>query len=381
MPPLGSGDDRDGNCARGLGLFRTRQTLVRRRHLSENGGSILVATVLTISSRALIKACEALGIDVQSMLDAAGVVRAVIDDPDGRIEIGQARALWARAYELSGDPDLALHAAEALPFGAYKVIDFLASSAPTIGESLLSTSKYFPLINTAVELPVDIGTELVHVGARASIHPEALTRQYAEYVFAAVFLRTRLAGGVAFPLRAVEFTHPAPPSSVEHERVFGCPVRFSAEACRMIIARDVWEMALPRADHGLFDLLNQHARLLIERLPAEAGLTTDVRTAIAKELRGGDTSLDHVAKKLCMSGRTLQRRLEALGVAYSELVDEMRREVSTSYLADREIALCEVAYLLGFSEQSSFTRAFKRWTGQTPSEYRVGSARNEAAHA
>jgi AraC-like DNA-binding protein len=332
-------------------VFSERASLLSDGAICRRMG-VHVATVLTISSRALIKACEALGLDIQSMLDAAGVVRAVIDDPDGRIEIGQARALWARAYELSGDPDLALHAAEALPFGAYKVI----------------------------ELPVDVGAELVHVGARASIHPEALTRQYAEYVFAAVFLRTRLAGGVAFPLRAVEFSHPAPPSSTEHERVFGCPVRFSAEACRMIIARDVWETELPRGDHGLFDLLNQHATLLIERLPAEAGLTTDVRAAIAKELRGGDTSLDHVAKKLCMSGRTLQRRLEALGVAYSELVDEMRRAVSTSYLADRELALCEVAYLLGFSEQSSFTRAFKRWTGQTPSEYR-GAPKNDADHA
>ena len=315
------------------------------------------------------------------MLDSAGLTRAVIDDPDGRIEIIQARALWTRAYEISNDPDLALHAAEALPFGAYKVIDFLASSAPTIGDSLLSTSKYFPLINTAIELPIQVGTEHVQFGARAPSHPAALTRPYAEYLFAAVFLRTRTASGVAFPLRAVEFIHPAPASSTEHERVFGCPVHFGAEACRMIIARSVWDTALPRANHGLFDLLNQHATLLLERLPAEPGLATDVRAAIASELRGGDIGLDHVAKKVGMSGRTLQRRLEALGVAYSDLVDEMRCAVSTSYLADRELALCEVAYLLGFSEQSSFTRAFKRWTGQTPTEYRVGAPRNETERA
>ena len=211
----------------------------------------MAATVLTVSSRALIRSCEALGLDVKSMLDAAGVARAVIDDPDARIEVAQVRALWARAYEISGDPDLALHAAEALPFGAYKVIDFLASSAPTIGDSLSSTSKYFPLINTAVELPIDVGTDFVHFGARAPSHPAALTRPYAEYLFAAVFLRTRIASGVAFPLQSVEFAHPAPPSLAEHERVFGCPVRFGAEACRMIVARNVWDTALvesgPRA--------------------------------------------------------------------------------------------------------------------------------------
>jgi AraC-like DNA-binding protein len=306
------------------------------------------------------------------MLDAADITRAVIDDPDGRIEIGQVRALWAKAYEISRDPDLALHAAEALPFGAYKVIDFLASSAPTIGDALLSTSKYFPLINTAVELPIHVGDTFVHFGAHAPKHPAALTRQYVEYLFAAVFLRTRVATGVAFPLHSLEFTHAVPASTTEHERVFGCPVMFGAEACRMVIARGVWDTALVKSDQGLFDLLKQHATLLLERLPADAGLASEVRAAIAKELRGGDTSLDHVAKKLGVSARTLQRRLEDLGVAYSELVDDMRRAVSTSYLADRELALCEVAYLLGFAEQSSFTRAFKRWTGQTPTEYRLG---------
>ena len=147
----------------------------------------------------------------------------------------------------------------------------------------------------------------------------------------------------------------------------------------MIIARNVWDTALVRANHGLFDLLNQHATLLLERLPADAGLATDVRAAIAKELRGGDTGLDHVAKKLGMSGRTLQRRLEALGVAYSDLVDEIRYAISTSYLADRELALCEVAYLLGFADPSSFTRAFKRWTGQTPTEYRLDASAAAAA--
>ena len=329
-------------------------------------------TVLTVSSRALIKACEALGLDVQSMLDTAGVTRAVIEDPDARIEVAQVRALWARAYEISGDPDLALHAAEALPFGAYKVIDFLASSAPTIGDSLLSTSKYFPLINTAVELSVEVDMELVHLGARAKEHPAALSRQYAEYLFAAVYLRTRIATGVTFALHSLEFTHPAPASSTEHARVFGCPVHFGADRCRFTLTRESWKTPSQKPDHGLFDLLNQHARLLLERLPAEGGLVSDVRAAIAKELRGGDTGLDHIAKVLGMSARTLQRRLEALGVAYSDLVDEMRRAISTSYLADRELALCEVAYLLGFAEQSSFTRAFKRWTGRTPTEYRLG---------
>ena len=144
-------------------------------------------------------------------------------------------------------------------------------------------------------------------------------------------MRTRIATGVTFALHSLELTHSAPASTVEHARVFGCPIHFGAETCRFTLIRETWETASQKPDHGLFDLLNQHARLLLERLPAEGGLVSDVRAAIAKELRGGDTGLDHVAKVLGMSTRTLQRRLEGLGVVYSDLVDEMRRAISTSY--------------------------------------------------
>jgi AraC-like DNA-binding protein len=328
--------------------------------------------VLAVSSRALLRACEALGLDTQGMLDAAGIARDVIDDPDGRIELERVAVLWRTAYEASEDPDLALHAAEALPFGAYRVIDYLASRAATVGESLLGLARYFPLINTAVELRVDVGPEAVTLTASCPSDPPALTRAYAEYLFAALYLRTRDAGRTDYALRCVELTHPAPASSREHERVFGCPVRFGAAACRMTIDRAVWDTPLVAAEPSLYELLDDHAATLLGRLPAAPGITAQLRRAIAGELRGGDPSLERVARTLAMSTRTLQRRLGELGVSFADLVDEVRHAVAASYLADRAIAIGEVAYLLGFAEQSSFTRAFKRWTGQTPSDYRRG---------
>ncbi|MBC7977437.1 MAG: helix-turn-helix transcriptional regulator [Myxococcales bacterium] len=129
---------------------------------------------------------------------------------------------------------------------------------------------------------------------------------------------------------------------------------------------------MARPDHPLHEVLDQHARLLLERLPAADGLIADVRRAITGELRGGDPSLRRIAKMLVTSPRTLQRRLHELGAVYGDLVDDLRRAAALSYLADRELALGEIAYLLGFGEQSSFTRAFKRWTGRTPVEHRRG---------
>jgi AraC-like DNA-binding protein len=334
-------------------------------------------TVLTVSSRALLRACEALGLDSQAMLDAAGLTRTVIDDPDARIDLRQVRALWKKAIEMSGDPHLGLHAAEAVPLGAYKVLDLIASNAPTVGAALASLAAYFPLINTAVEVPLEVGREVVSFGLRSRGQPAALTREYLDYALAAVFVRTRRALGIDYPLRALELTHPAPASTAEYERVFGCPVRFGAGACRMVIDRKVWDTPAARANTQLFEVLKDHASLLIERLPAAGGAGKAVRAAIRRELHGGDPSLERVARQLAMSPRTLQRKLSEIGETYADVLDEMRHGIAATYLDDREIALSEVAYLLGFAEQSSFTRAFKRWTGMTPSEYRArrGSGR------
>src|SRR5688572_4061308 len=105
------------------------------------------AMVLTVSSRALLDACVRLGIDVEAMLAAAQLDRSTVYDADARIPGEKVVALWREAYERSGDPHLALHAAEALPFGAYKVIDFLAGSSTSVGEGLTRVARYFPLIN------------------------------------------------------------------------------------------------------------------------------------------------------------------------------------------------------------------------------------------
>jgi len=112
-------------------------------------------TVLTVSSRAMIAACERLGLDTNALLDAAGIPRQKLEDPDARLEAAAVSALWTKAYEQSGDPVLSLHAAEACPLGAYKVIDWIAANATTVGDAFHYAARYFPLINTAIRLPID----------------------------------------------------------------------------------------------------------------------------------------------------------------------------------------------------------------------------------
>ena len=325
----------------------------------------------------MIEACARLGLDTAQILSAAGLDAATLQDPDARLPVTQVEALWQKAYALSGDPHLALHAIEQLPFGSYRVIDFLASSAPTVGAALAKVSDYFPIVHDVVRLPYVIGDRAVTFAAEAPSRPSTITRPYAEYVLAAVFLRTRVATNQRFPLMRVEFSHPRPPDIREHERIFECPVTFGADACRMVIARDVWDMPRTGANPDLFSVLDAHARMLLEQRPAPVDIVGRVREAIESELRGGDPKLESIARRLAMSPRTLQRRLGDHGAVFNEVLDAMRYQAAKSYLAPGDIAATEVAYLLGFAEPSSFNRAFKRWSGRTPMEYRRGLSSND----
>jgi AraC-like DNA-binding protein len=328
-------------------------------------------SVLSVSSRALVEACSRLGLDTESLLRSAGVRRETLEDPDARLEGRQVSALWTMAYEQSGDPVLSLHAAEACPLGAYKVIDFMAASAATVGEAFRYSARYFPLINTAVRLPIDESGDPITFDVVDESGPEGVSRPYAEYCFAAFVLHVRAATGVNFPVRRLSFVHLAPPEIREHERVFGCQVQFEARHNRLEIDRQAWETPGKGPNPGVLRVLIEHADLLAQKLPRGPDLVERTRRAISERLRGGDSSLESVARELGQSTRSLQRHLNDLGYSYQTLDDEVRAATARLYLEQPDIAVAEVAFLLGFADQSAFNRAFKRWTGRTPGRSRA----------
>ena len=328
-------------------------------------------TVLTVSSRALVGACERIGLDTEVLLRHAGISREILEDPDARLEASKVSALWAKAYELSRDPVLSLHAAESCPLGAYKVIDFMAANASTVGEAFRYAARYFWLINTAIRLPIDESGDPITFDVVDESGPMGVTRPYAEYCLAAFVLRVRATTGVEFPVRSVSFVHRTPPDIREHERIFGCPVKFEANHNRLDIDRQAWETRATGANPGVLKVLTEHADMLLQKLPRGPDLVERTRRAIGERLRGGDSSLESVARELSTSARSLQRHLHEIGYSYHALADEVRAATARLYLAQPDIAIAEVAYLLGFADQSTFNRAYKRWTGSTPARSRA----------
>jgi AraC-like DNA-binding protein len=335
----------------------------------------LDATVLAVASNAVLDACARLGLDRAALASAAGVEPGELADPDARLLATKADAIWAAAAAFGSDACLALHAAEAVPFGAYRVIDFLTANAPTLGEALERVAAYFPLIDPRASVKFeheDDGVALSFVTADG----QPLPAPAVEYTFAALLLRSRAGLGFDWRPLALELMSPLPPPEVRVElaRVFGVAPRHAATRDRMLISTQDWVRGNAAGDRSLFEVLDRHAAMLMAELPGassqSSSLIADVRAAVGAELRGGDPTLERVAGRMGMSGRTLQRRLDEQSLGFGALVDEVRAALAKAYLQDRQMALCEVAFLLGFADQSAFGRAFKRWTGVTPGRWR-----------
>lgn len=185
---------------------------------------------------------------------------------------------------------------------------------------------------------------------------------------AVLSLLRQIATAPVTPL-SVSFRHPPPADCSEHRRFFGCPIAFAADLDRLCFDAGTLAIATRLGDPGLSAFLLAHLEGLRARA-AEPSLVESVRRAVADALCDGPPRQARIARRLGMSERTLHRRLADHGESFRSIAEGARRELCESLLADPSHSLAEVAFLTGFSEQSAFQRAFKRWSGQTPTAFR-----------
>lgn len=170
---------------------------------------------------------------------------------------------------------------------------------------------------------------------------------------------------------AIHFKHKGPESTAAHERHFGCPVYFGTDWDALLVSHESVRAPNRFGDPSIVRFFDTHLDAELAKFDDDASLERRVRIQISQSLSEGVPSVSDVARRFDMSGRTLQRRLSDRGYSFQTLVDESRRELAERLLRETAYPLAEVAFLTGFSEQSAFNRAFKRWAGQTPRSYRI----------
>lgn len=325
--------------------------------------------------RAQLAALARLGYDAERLRAAAGVSREDLDDPEKRFPYEVSAAVLKGAMAERRLTHLGLRLAASVPFGAYDVVDYLVFSCDTVRDGLERLARYFATVTQAVSLHVsDEPDEAgVRFEVRDALGAPGTFRFVSEFTAAITARRLHEGTGGRCRARYAAFQHDGA-SDAELEDLVGCPIRFRAAWSGLALSRDAAALPFERRDPVLRRLLEDHARELDARvLPLELGVAV-IRRAVAAELARGDARLATVARRLGTTSRTLQRRLRAEGLSHQQLLDEARREAAERYLRESSLAIAEIAYLLGYSEPSAFHRAFRRWSGTTPSEVRARAA-------
>lgn len=289
-------------------------------------------------------------------------------DPLSRIPV----QLWgdwlARVADHLQRPTVGLDIGQCIAPHHFGVLGYVTLHCATLGEALQRLQQYERLVYAVSPVQVSFERDAVTLrwGQEAG-RPGALVDETA--LAALITYARNLTDSSLNPL-AVDFVNPAPTDPSPYPRFFGCPVRFAQ--AHTVVRFSVTQISLPlrQPDPHLRALLDDEATRLLQQLPATSAVANEVQTVCAKLLPDTSPRLDTVARSLHRSPRTLQRQLQQDGLQFQTVVDDTRRQLANGYLQDPHLTLTDIAGLLGYAEQSAFTRAYRRWTGSPPNRAR-----------
>ncbi|MBV9210041.1 MAG: AraC family transcriptional regulator, partial [Acidobacteria bacterium] len=304
----------------------------------------------TISVKAvekIVNAAELAGVRAGELYRAVGLNPALLKDPDNRIPFSQIVALYEQGARLTGDDAFGLHVGERTSVKMFDLVGYAVANSPTLGDALARASRYHMIWNDGAELRLETGGALSRLAYRYLDLNGAECRQDAEMTLALIMTFGRHVTGAEWAVREARFQHSKPQDVREHERIFRAPLQFEREVSELVFESKMLSLSLIEADPTLCAVLDRHAEELLTKLPRRGGLIDDVRALLRQALNGGDPGLEAISQQLGLSPRTLQRKLKEEQTSHQDLLDEMRRDLSVRYLQEREMAICEVAYLLG----------------------------------
>lgn len=331
------------------------------------------ATVSGGFFKALLEFAVSLGADRDALLAGGNVTADAFADADARIPLGAYKALYRTGQALTGEPALALKFPEATRFEQISIVGLICQSADTMGGALKQLNRFSRLV---------VEVDGVSDGPRFQLTPRedglwlqdrCAVEDFPELVEAALARFTcemaRHYPDFTFVL-AAHLTRPRPPHAAEYAPILRAPVTFGA-AWNALKIEPAWlNLAIHRPNRYAFGMFNGHADALLKSLEASKTTRGRVEALLIPLLHTGELAMDDIARALGLSRQTLYRRLKAEGVSFDQVLDALRRRMAETYL--ERLSVNETAYLVGFSETSAFSRAFKRWTGTSPRSRRGG---------
>jgi AraC-like DNA-binding protein len=327
----------------------------------------LIAPLRSFSADGALHLLEALGGDSEALCRVAEIDHARLREPDYRVEKPSLVKLFAIAARRGGDPLIGLHAAQRARLGSLAA--HLVASQATVADALAVRSRVQTLLLGAPAVALCRVGEMTYVTLETGLEPES-ARHLTEYCIASdVRFLGWLTLQAARPTE-VHFRHRCAGDVAEYERFFACRVEFEASEDGAALSAATMAEPLVSANDELAAQLELLVRSELDKLPSIA-FSERINLALrAGRMQAGDCRRDVIARRLGVSMRTLQRRLEDEGTTFGDIVDGARRQLALEMMANPAVSIAGVGSIVGYADQYAFNKAFKRWTGRSPSAYR-----------
>ncbi|MBW2441543.1 MAG: AraC family transcriptional regulator [Deltaproteobacteria bacterium] len=325
----------------------------------------MAVTHLLSPTDILWKLLEGYGHDAESIFLKVGIHREMILKPGARIAHARVDSLWSKINELIDDPCFGLHGAKF----------WHPSQFNALGHAWLASSTLREALNRAVRYAHINGTDRKNrlkdtaKGLTFTLSQSLRLPAFIDMAMSILMSACRLNYGPDLNPVEVNFIHSKPACAEEYYSFFKAPVNFSADSDCITLPADAVDSRLPVGNPELAQICDQYITSYLAELDKN-NIVQRVKTVIIDLLPSGGVSDEKVAQRLKMSTRSLQRKLQDARTTFGTLLDEVRQELAEHYIHDSTVSLTEIAFVLGYSEYSSFWRAYKRWTKTSPSEIR-----------
>ena len=302
-------------------------------------------------------------------LDTAAIFASVAlpdqpPDPTARRSNNTQASFWQAAERISGDPNIGLHTGAVMQPYRGQVIEYLFLSSPTFGVGLTRALRYHRLWTDAMQITLRIDGDSARLTGLA--HP---VRHYLECAIA-VFIQffSHFSEGNFSPTQ-IWLTHRTGASPEEYQRIFGCETLLGQAEGAIVFAASLLDRPSPAAEPQLFAVHDAIAAQHLQALESR-DLIVHIQRELGSLFEQGDVTLEHLAARLHTTPRSLRSELAHLDTSFNDVVAQYRERLARRLLARTQESLDQIIYLTGYSEPAAFTRAFKRWTGETPTDYR-----------
>ena len=315
------------------------------------------------------EATKSYGLERGRLLEECGIDEDILSSPDNRFSVQQYDRLFSKAVELSGDSLFGLRLGQMVNIRTGNLATYLVWNCATLREALEKYIEYQKIIGEGIEL--FLSTQRENAVVTLNVMNNIVDNRYwFDSILSAVCMAGRELTDAELKLKEVHFKSTEPELHEEYRKVFNCTLKWKMPSYAIIFNKKFLEAPLKQPNKKLMAMFEDEARFTLRKMTGNETYTEKVIKIINNIKFSENLKIEHVAQKIPVNVRTLQMKLKEENSSFQQIVDEMRKQIAVTHLKNKAASIKEISYFLGFSEPAAFQRAFKKWTGKTPGEFR-----------